>query len=140
MRLRRLKPLSFPIACLALGIITSACSASGGETAGDLVTMTGDRRFEPEAITVSKGDTVSFSNDSEEPHSVTAYEGRIPSGASYFSTGGLSSEERARGDVSKTLIQKGDTFELKLTEPGVYEYFCIPHESQGMKGQIVVEN
>ena len=102
--------------------------------------MNADRRFEPANITIGKGETVSFSNDSEEPHSVTAYEERIPSGARYFSTGGLSSEEKARGDVSKTLIQKGDMFELTLTKPGIYEYFCIPHESQGMKGQIVVED
>ncbi len=101
--------------------------------------MTSDRRFEPATITVSKGDTVSFSNDSEEPHSVTAYEERIPSDARYFSTGDLPSEDQARDDVSKTLVQKGDTFEVTLAKPGVYAYFCIPHESQGMKGEIVVE-
>ena len=98
-----------------------------------------DRHFAPEILTIVKGATVRFSNDSDEPHSVTAYEGRIPSGARYFSSGGLSSEEEARENVTETLIQEGESFELTLSKSGVYEYFCIPHESQGMKGEIVVE-
>jgi hypothetical protein len=27
---------------------------------------------------------------------------------------------------------------VELTEPGVYDYFCIPHEHAGMVGRIVV--
>ena len=102
--------------------------------------MTSGRRFEPATLTISAGDTVSFSNDSEEPHSVTAYEEQIPPGARFFSTGGLPTEEQSRDDVGETLVQTDDTYEVTLTKPGTYEYFCIPHESQGMKGQIVVEN
>lgn len=101
--------------------------------------MTTARRYEPTTVTIKKGGTVTFSNDSEEPHSVTAYEGRVPPGARYFSTGDFPSEEQARDNITGGLVQKGDTFEVTLTKPGVYEYFCIPHESQGMKGQIVVE-
>ena len=32
----------------------------------------------------------------------------------------------------------GESFEVELTEPGVYDYFCIPHEHAGMVGRIVV--
>ncbi len=128
------------VACgLALGVVGSACSASNGKTAGNNVVMTSDRLFEPASITIRTGSSVSFPNDSEEPHSVTAYEGRIPSGARYFSTGDFSNEEQARDNVTETLVRNGDTFEVTLNKPGVYEYFCIPHETQGMKGQIVVE-
>ncbi|MDQ3660406.1 MAG: plastocyanin/azurin family copper-binding protein [Actinomycetota bacterium] len=101
--------------------------------------MTSARRYEPATVTVQQGDSVSFSNDSDEPHSVTAYEGRIPPDARYFSTGDFSTEEQARDNVAPTLLQEGDTFQVTLNQPGVYEYFCIPHESDGMEGQIVVE-
>jgi plastocyanin len=37
------------------------------------------------------------------------------------------------------LIQSGDTFDVTFEQPGTYEYYCIPHESAGMKGTIVVE-
>jgi len=135
-----LRLLGYVACCLALGVASSACSASSGKTAGNIVAMTTARRYEPATVTIQKGGTVTFSNDSEEPHSVTAYEGRIPADTRYFSTGDFSTEEQARDNVAETLVQNGDTFEITLTKPGVYEYFCIPHESQGMKGQIVVES
>lgn len=139
MRLNQSRFLVIVTGCLALAIGGSACSASSGKTAGNMVSMTGARRFEPEVITVKKGATITFSNDSEEPHSVTGYGERIPDGARFFTTGGFSTEQQARDNVTETLIQQGDTFELRLPKPGTYGYFCIPHESQGMKGTIVVE-
>lgn len=36
------------------------------------------------------------------------------------------------------LVHPGDHFEIVLTEPGVYDYFCAPHEMAGMVGRIVV--
>jgi plastocyanin len=30
------------------------------------------------------------------------------------------------------------TFELRFTAAGVYDYFCIPHEEAGMVGRLVV--
>ncbi len=35
-------------------------------------------------------------------------------------------------------LNPGGSFSLKLTVPGTYKYFCIPHESLGMLGQITV--
>ena len=32
----------------------------------------------------------------------------------------------------------GEAFEVMLTEPGVYDYYCVPHEHAGMVGRIVV--
>lgn len=34
----------------------------------------------------------------------------------------------------------GETFAVTLTVPGVYDYFCIPHELAGMLGRIVVSD
>jgi plastocyanin len=36
------------------------------------------------------------------------------------------------------LVGPGDRFEVTLTVPGVYDYFCVPHEIAGMVGRIIV--
>ena len=101
--------------------------------------MTDEQAFDPQTITVSVGETVTFTNGSSASHSVTAYEDEIPEGAEYFSSGGFSSEQDARDSVAESILNSDATFEVTLDEPGTYKYFCIPHESQGMTGTIEVE-
>ncbi len=36
------------------------------------------------------------------------------------------------------LVHPGDHFDVTLTVPGVYDYYCLPHEAVGMVGRIVV--
>ena len=36
------------------------------------------------------------------------------------------------------LVHPGEHFEVTLTVPGVYDYYCTPHEAAGMVGRIVV--
>ena len=36
------------------------------------------------------------------------------------------------------LVNPGDHFDVTLTVPGVYDYYCMPHEAAGMVGRIVV--
>lgn len=35
-------------------------------------------------------------------------------------------------------LEAGSTFEYTVTEPGVYKYYCTPHQTQGMLGVIEV--
>jgi plastocyanin len=114
-----------------------ACSDGAGNATGDINMLNG-HKFSPVDFTVKAGETITFSNASTEFHTVTAYQDSLPEGAAYFSSGGATSEEEARGNVSAGLIKAGDTFTLTLSTPGTYKYFCIPHESAGMKGTIVV--
>ena len=102
------------------------------------VSMLEGQRFSPETLEVAAGTTVTFGNDSAEAHTVTAYEGRVPSDAEYFSSGGFESEEEARDSLAGAIVGQEDTFQVTFDVPGTYEYFCIPHEQQGMKGTIVV--
>lgn len=46
--------------------------------------------------------------------------------------------ERAEPWDSGFLVNPGSHFEVTLTVPGVYDYFCAPHEAAGMVGRIVV--
>jgi plastocyanin len=97
-------------------------------------------RFSPSTIEVTVGEQITFENDSSESHTVTAFEESLPDGADYFASGGAATEDEARDNVGDGLIDGGDTFTLTLDEPGTYKYFCIPHESQGMTGTIVVSD
>jgi plastocyanin len=46
--------------------------------------------------------------------------------------------KKAKPWNSDFLVNPGDHFEVTLTVPGVYDYFCAPHEQAGMVGRIIV--
>ena len=95
--------------------------------------------FVPATLEVSSGQTIVWINESDESHTVTAFEERFPSGAEYFSSGNAASEEEAIDSLPDELIDPGETFELTLDEPGTYSYYCIPHKQDLMRGMIVVK-
>jgi plastocyanin len=105
---------------------------------GTLIRLTNERQYDPLVVTIPAGKTVTWSNESSEAHSVTAYESSLRNGMDYFSSGGHESEEDARADVG-SLMTTGETFSVRFDRPGTYRYFCIPHEDQGMRGTVVVE-
>ena len=123
------------LAVIALLLFAAGCSGPDDPS----VAMTSDHNFDPETLTVAAGTTVTFTNDDDEPHTVTAYEDEIPEGAECFSSGGFSDEEEARAGVGQALIEPGADYSVALEEAGTYAYFCIPHEGHGMKAEIVVE-
>lgn len=90
--------------------------------------------FDPVGLRIQPGDTVRWIQINGY-HTVTAYypangnrELRIPDGAQPWDSGVLLAEYPA----------KGSTFVHTFTVPGVYDYFCQPHEAAGMVGRIVV--
>ncbi|WP_173862849.1 plastocyanin/azurin family copper-binding protein [Salinigranum rubrum] len=85
------------------------------------VVRMGNNYFDPIGLHVDPGTTVRF-EIAAGAHSATAYENRIPSNASAFDSGVISS----------------GAFEHTFEEPGTYDYYCIPHKSVGMVGRIVV--
>lgn len=121
-----MRRIAFVLAALALA---GACSGGGTR-----VGLVDGRRFDPDVLVVSAGTTVTFENESDEAHTVTAVDG-VPE---YFSSGGFGSEEQARDNLGDALIAPGDSYEVTFDEPGVYDYFCIPHQGE-MSGTIEVE-
>ena len=101
--------------------------------------MTSDRRFDPTELTIGTGETVTWTNDSSEAHTVTAYEDELPGEAQFFASGGAPTEEAARKDLEDGLLTEGESVEMTFSEPGTYRYFCIPHEDAGMVATVVVE-
>jgi plastocyanin len=86
--------------------------------------------FDPIGLYVEPGTTVRWVVR-ENVHTTTAYHPsndkhslRIPEGAESWDSG--------------YLVEPGKHFDITLTVPGVYDYYCTPHEGAGMVGRIVV--
>lgn len=87
--------------------------------------------FDPVGVLIRPGQTIRWTNlDKGNSHTATAYATenddhprRIPKGAAPFNS---------------DYLLPGETFEVTLGVPGVYDYFCAPHELAGMVGRIVV--
>lgn len=71
--------------------------------------------FGPKVITVAVGDTVTWINKDDMPHTVTTYDGTFDSG----------------------LFKGGESWSYTFTKPGTYEYYCTPHP--WMKGTVIVK-
>jgi plastocyanin len=87
----------------------------GGGGGGTEVSMA-DIAFDPAEVTVSAGDTVTWTNDDSVGHDVTA---------DSFSSG------------EPGAMASGDTFEHTFEEAGSFDYVCTVHP--GMEGTVVVE-
>ena len=124
---------------VALALAGTAACSKNAPTGSATVEMVAGPRFEPDVAVVPAGTTVTFVNESAEAHTVTAYQDEIPADAKYFSSGGFVTEAEARDNLADGIIGQEGTFEVTFGVAGTYEYFCIPHESQGMKARIVVE-
>jgi plastocyanin len=86
--------------------------------------------FDPVGLYVEPGTTVRWVLR-ENVHTATAYHPRNDHHS-------LRIPERALPWDSGFLVHPGDHFEVTLTVPGIYDYYCAPHEAAGMVGRIVV--
>jgi len=127
------KLLALILACLALGL--AACGGDDDDGGGDggnaseqpaggggTEVALENVQFDPKDVTVKAGETITFKNNESIPHDVHKTSGPGDDFASGPSGG----------------MQEGDTFELKLDQPGKYEYVCDVH-APGMAGTITVK-
>lgn len=96
-----------------------------------MISTDAGEHYDPHVVWVEEGGTITWTNESG-AHSVTAYAEandrphRIPDAAESFDSG--------------TLTGEGETYEVTFDQSGVYDYFCLPHETLGMIGSIIVGN
>lgn len=111
---RRTRRLHLIPALVLAGLLT-ACTASDEPSASDLVEGTEvvivDNDFEPAALQVEVGQTVTWVWEGDGEHNVV-------------------------GDDFESTLQSSGTFTHTFDEPGTYDYTCQPHG--GMDGQVVV--
>jgi plastocyanin len=126
-------------ACTCWGCAGGSQTASGTAAQSDLsqgapaavVGMTSTFNYKPEKVTVKVGDTIEWKNTSLITHTVTADPAfardrshvLLPAGVAPFNSGEM---------------PRHATFRYTFTVPGLYRYFCIPHEKMGMVGEVVV--
>jgi len=130
---RRFLTSSGVLAAVALPVVALGRVAAAEPT---VIKMAGlpdgsDVWFDPIGLLIRPGQMVRWINrDMGNSHTVTAYHPalfgrsrRVPMHANPLS--------------SDYLLPDGD-FTVMLSEPGVYDYYCRPHEHAGMVGRIVV--
>ncbi len=91
----------------------------------------GFESFTPATITIQPGGTVEWRNTSLITHTVTddprlarkPGDSTLPSGAAAFSSGD---------------VPAGQIYTRTFAMPGVYHYFCMHHEEDGMLGAVIV--
>lgn len=105
---------------------TTAITGTGAVNMGEMT-------FLPATITVNVGQKVIWKNSSEIVHNVvddaskalSVTDVNLPSSVQPFDSG---------------YLQPGQTFSRVFTVPGVYRYVCTLHESNGMKGVVIVRS
>jgi plastocyanin len=127
----------------ALAVGTAGCldAFAGGLSEGDYDIGMSANAFLPDEYEVSVGETVVWGNNGSRGHTVTAYESALPEGADFFATGDFESTQAAREAWKNSgagNLPPGQIFTHTFETPGEHHYFCIPHESGGMTGTIVV--
>jgi plastocyanin len=114
----------------AVAVAASALLAGGGAAMAQEVLLGangGVLVFEPSDFTVKSGETITFKNNAGFPHNVVFDEDEVPSGVDISK---ISQEEY--------LNAPGETFEVTLTVPGTYSFYCEPHQGAGMVGKVTV--
>ena len=121
----RPRPLMPLLALLALAVCVAA-SAGAGLRAGarDSVPVAAvshsvqmaNFAFAPQTLTIAAGDSVTWTNQDEAPHTVTTTSGPR--------------------SISSPMLSKGQSLTYTFAVPGTYSYYCTVHPD--MRAQIVV--
>jgi plastocyanin len=114
--MRRLLTLAITVAAATLAITAAAPLVAGAQSGEAKAAKIVDFSFEPNSLTVKVGDTVTWTNTGQRPHTVT---------------------DRG-GTFDTDPIAPNDTGKVTFSAPGRYDYFCRINPSK-MNGVIVVE-
>lgn len=112
------RKVSTVFAVLALGVafVMMGCGDDKSSNGGH------NPRFDPDEITIVVGDTIRFVAVTGD-HTVTS---------------GTGSSDPNSGDLFNAVIDEGDDFLYVFNAAGTVDYYCIPHEEDGMNGQVTV--
>jgi plastocyanin len=135
------KCLKYPVGRLFIILLTITVTsglsllvpAFGAEAPAAVIKMSDKPpQFLPDKVTVKVGQTVQWVNNAKTLHSVDGdpsmalkpSDVSLPPGAKPFDSG---------------FMKPDATWEYTFKVPGTYKYTCVPHEKDGMNGQVVVK-
>jgi amicyanin len=101
--------------CANALLVAAAISAASAAQAANITVKIDNFTFNPQTVTVKAGDTVTWTNADDIPHTVTSKTSQFRSKA----------------------LDTDDTFAFTFAAPGTFDYFCSLHPH--MTGSIVVE-
>ncbi len=112
--------------------------------AGDTITVkmigsSSGYSFQPSTVRIKVGQSVKFVTVSGGPHNVTFDSQDIPDGAAPTLDQDM---PRQQAKLTGPLVTNPDdsyTITFKDAKPGTYKFYCLPHQSLGMQGTIIVE-
>lgn len=109
-----MRRVRFPLALLSPVVLLLLTPA--GVLAKDLKVEMRDSVFEPAQISIQAGDTITFTNSGQLPHTATSKDRSWDTGN----------------------VNPGESKTITFSEAGTSDYVCLYHESQGMAGKITV--
>lgn len=118
--LKHMRMLAIAGLSALIAIVTLLASAQAAPHAATMNVAAKDFSFEPKALTIAVGDTVTWTNEGQAPHTVTASDNSFDSGN----------------------MAPGATFSHTFDKAGTYAYYCKYHgkaDGTGMAGTIVVQ-
>src|SRR5438309_7029495 len=110
-------PATQPTQGFSAAPVTATPAATTSADDKTVVVQLGEHFFDPSSITIKVGTTVIWRNNGQQVHDVHARDGSFDS----------------------PLLNPGNTFTFTFTKPGLYRYYCVPHEGDGMIGQVEVQ-
>jgi amicyanin len=105
--------MRYPLLLAVAALLLVGLPASPARGATHTVAIA-DFAFGPATLTITVGDTVTWTNEDAVVHTATSVNGAFDSGD----------------------LEQGASYSLTFTTPGTYDYLCTPHPS--MTGRIVV--
>ncbi len=112
---RRIIP-AVALAALAVALVASGCGsgdAASTPVATTNVTMAKSYRFDPKAIQIDAGATVTWTNEDNFTHTVQV------------------------DDRPDHKVDRGDSVSIRFDRPGTYHYICTLHPHD-MEGEVIV--
>ena len=132
LKIRALNSLAILTAIAALFLISCFGRASAATPAVVIKMSDKPPKFLPDKVTIKSGQTVEWINNAKTLHSVDGdpamalkpKDVSLPPGAKPFDSGFM------KPDMS---------WQYTFKVPGTYKYTCVPHEKDGMNGEVIVK-
>lgn len=116
MQMPMMQPQAAPAQAKPAAPVQPAAAAAQVDATPKAQVAINGMQFQPAKLTIKAGESVTWTNNSAMPHTVTSTDGKT---------------------MASGQLGNGGTFEHVFKEPGTYSYYCAVHPS--MKGEIVVE-